>query len=240
MFRKIVSYFTLPLLLFLSNSSGNSASQSTGKSGDEQTATLERMIVATGSVTLDLNLDRLKGIYSGTEESKLDSFRFEVSPDSFFTIRVLNDVLRGPEPGSMGLIWGNSRTLPEPLNASSNQLVIEKIRSGQPFDMVVHDGKTGFVFFNVEADLYEYDAPAHLLSMKGGKLLVSEELANKLGCPAETGVNVGEISISASMYPIEIRTIVNGAAKSSTLPPRGGRTPDSPDGSVPGPDIVVG
>src|SRR5207253_10901943 len=89
MFRKILSYFTLPLLLFLSNSSGNSASQSTGKSGDGQTATLERMIVATGNVTMDLNLDRLKGIRSETQESKLAPFRFEVSPDSFFPIRVL-------------------------------------------------------------------------------------------------------------------------------------------------------
>jgi hypothetical protein len=82
MFRKILSYFTLPLLLFIGNSSGNSASQSTGKSGDGQTATLERMVVATGNVTMDLNLDRLKGIRSETE-AKLAPFRFEVSPDSF-------------------------------------------------------------------------------------------------------------------------------------------------------------
>src|SRR5207249_402135 len=104
MFRKILSYFTLPLLVFLSNSSANSASQSTGKSEDGQTATIERMIVATGNVTMDLNLDRLKGVHSEAQESKLAPFRFEVGPDSFFTIRVLNDVLRGPEPGSMGLI----------------------------------------------------------------------------------------------------------------------------------------
>src|SRR5256886_1270600 len=107
MFGKILSYFTLPLLFFLSNSSANSASQTTGKSGDGQTATLERMIVATGNVTMDLNLDRLKGIRSETQESKLAPFRFEVSPDSFFPIRVLNNVLRAPEPGSMQLIWGN-------------------------------------------------------------------------------------------------------------------------------------
>ena len=172
MFRKILSYFTLPLLLFLSNSSGNSASQTTGKSGDGQTATLERMIVATGNVTMDLNLDRLKGIRSETQESKLAPFRFEVGPDSFFTIRVLNDVLRGPEPGSMGLIWENSSVLPEPLNGSSNQLVVEKIRSGEPFDLVVRDGKTGFVFFNVEGHQYEYDAGAHLLSMQDRKSVV--------------------------------------------------------------------
>src|SRR5207248_1698481 len=80
---------------------------------------------------------------------------------------------------------------------------------------------------------YEYDGGAHLLSMQGGRLLVSEELANKLGRPAETGLNVGEISISTSVYPIEITKVVNGAAQSSVLPPRR-------EGSVPRPDIVVG
>src|SRR5205814_5531033 len=76
--------------------------------------------------------------------------------------------------------------------------------------------------------------------MKGGMLLASEGLANKLGRPGEIGVNAGEISISTSVYPIEITTVVNGAAQSSTLPPRRSRTPNTPDGSVPGPDIVVG
>src|ERR1044071_7279126 len=240
MVRKMLIYFTLPLLVFLSNSSANSASQSTGKSGDGQSATFERMIVATGNVTLDLNLDRLKGIHSEAQEANLDPFRFEVSPDSFFTIRVVNDVLRGPEPGSMRLVWGNSRSLPEALNGSSNQLVVEKIRSGESFDLVVRDGKTGFVFFNVEGHQYEYDAGAHLLRMEGGRLLVSEGLAKKLGRPGETGLNVGEISISTSVYPIEITKVVNGVAQSSVLPPRSGRAPNAPEGSVPGPDIVVG
>ena len=122
----------------------------------------------------------------------------------------------------MALIWGNSAVLPEPLNASSNQLVIEKIPSGEPFDLVVRDGKTGFVFFNIEGHLYDYDAAAHLLSIKGGRLLISEELANKLGRPADAGVIVGEISIATTMYPIEITTVVNGAAQSSILPPAKG------------------
>ena len=146
MFRKMLGYFTLPLLLLLSNSSGNSAPQLPGKSPEGQTGTREKLIVASGTVTMDLDLDRLKGIGSETQESKRDSVRFEVGPNSFFTILVFNNVLRGPEPGSMGLIGGNSRILPEPLNASSNQLVIEKIPSGEPFDLVVRDGKTGFVF----------------------------------------------------------------------------------------------
>ena len=219
MLKKILSYFTLPLLLLLSNSSGNSAPQLPGKSPEGQTGTLEKMIVARGNVAMDLDLNRLKGIGSGTQESKLDTFRFEVGPNSFFTILVFNNVLRGPEPGSMGLIWGNSAVLPEPLNASSNQLVIEKIPSGEPFDLVVRDGKTGFVFFNIEGNLYEYDAAAHLLSIKGGRLLISEEFANKLGRPAEAGLIVGGISIATTMYPIEITTVVNGAVNRRSCHP---------------------
>ncbi len=85
------------------------------------------MIVGSGNVSMDLDLDRLKGIRSATQEAKRETVRFEVGPNSFFTILVFNNVLRGPAPGSMGLIWGNSAVLPEPLNASANQLVIEKI-----------------------------------------------------------------------------------------------------------------
>ena len=62
----------------------------------------------------------------------------------------------------------------------------------QPFDLVVRDGKTGFVFFNIEGNLYEYDAAAHLLSIKDGRLLISEEFANELGRPADAGAVVGE------------------------------------------------
>ena len=123
MLKKMLGCFTLPLLLLLSNSSGNSAQQSPGKSPQGQTGTLEKMIVASGSATMDLDLDRLNEPGSVTEGSKLDTLRFQVRPNSSFTILVFNNVLRGPELGSMGLIWGNSAILPEPLNASSNQLV---------------------------------------------------------------------------------------------------------------------
>ena len=103
----------------------------------------------------------------------------------------------------------------------------------------MRDGKTGFVFFNIEGHLYDYDAAAHLLSIKGGRLLISEELANKLGRPADAGVVVGEISISTTMYPIEVTTVVNGAAQSSVLPREaaGRRVLRN---FVPGPDIIVG
>jgi len=237
--KKILGYFTLPLLLLLSNRSGNSEPQSPGKTPADQTVILERLTVASGSVAMDLDLDWFRGIRSETQKSKLDTVRFDVGPNSFFTIRVFNNLLRGPELGSMGLIRRNSAILPEPLNASSNHLVIEKIPSTEPFDLVVRDERTGFVFFNIEGHAYEYEAVGHSLTIKGGRLLISEELANKLGRPADAGSTVGQISIGATMYPIEIRTLVNGAARSSILPSRG-RTPNAPDAFVPGPDIIVG
>ncbi len=240
MFMKTLGYFALPLLLLLSNSTGNSAPQNSGKSSQGLTATVEKMVVASGNVALDLDVSLLRGIRSEAQESKLETFGFEVSPNSFFTIRVIDNDLRGPEPSSMGLISRNSAALPEPLNASSSQLVIEQTPSGEPYNLVVRDGKTGFTFFNVEGHLYEYDAAAHLFSVKGGRLLVSEELAKTLGRPAAAGSIVGKISIATTVYPIEVSTFVNGAVTSTTMPPRKGGAPNTPEGSVPGPDIVVG
>ena len=237
MLRKLLSHFTLPLLVLFGTGWGNSSAQLPDKSAGGQTGTFEKLIVATGSVTMDLDLNRLNGVDPAIKESNRNAVRFEVGPNSFFTVRVFNNVLRGPDPGSMGLLPASAANFPEPLRASSDQLVIEKIPSGEPFDLVVRDGKTGFVFFNVEGNVYDYDAAARGLSINNGRLLISEGLANKLGRPADAGAIAGEISIVATMYPIEITTYVNGAAKSSTLPPRSGA---APEGSVPGPDIVVG
>src|ERR1700737_5432341 len=114
MFKTILSYFMLPLLLLFSNNSGNSAAQVQKRSPEQPTGTLEKMIVASGSVAMDLDLNRLNGIGSATKQ---DTFRFEVRPNSFFTILVFNNVLRGPTLGSMGLIPENSATLPAPLKA---------------------------------------------------------------------------------------------------------------------------
>ncbi len=173
---------------------------------------------------------------TAAQESKRESVRFEVGPNSFFTILVFNDSLRGPQPGSMGLIGGPSAIFPEPLNASANQLSHRKAPVGfAHFDLVLRDGKTGFVFFNIEGHLYEYDAAARSLSIKGGRLLISEEFANRLGRPADASAVVGEISIAATVDPIEVTTLVNGAVKSATLPPREDGTPNTPARFCPGP-----
>jgi hypothetical protein len=236
MLRKMLSYFMLPLLLLFINSSGNSVAQSREKSPGGETGTREKMIVERGSVAMDLDLNRLNGISSAA--AKLDTLRFEVRPNSFFTVLVFNNVLRGPTLGSMGLIPQKPATLPALLKASFDQLVIEKVSSSEAFDIVVRDGKTDFIFFNIEGNLYDYDAGAHLLSIKDGRLLISEEFANRLGRPSAAGLNVGRLSAAMVMYPIEIAQVVNGAVQSAILPARGGGA-QNPE-AVSGPDVIIG
>ena len=117
----------------------------------------------------------------------VESFPFDISPNSFFTIRVFSGELRGADPGSMELLWRNAAALPEPLHASAGQLVLERTPSGEAYELVLRDGKTGFALFNIEGHLYEYDSAGRSLSINGGRLLISEELANKLGRPARRG-----------------------------------------------------
>src|SRR5262249_31914422 len=140
MLIRMLSYFTLPLALLLSNSSGISAAPS--KSTESQTGTLEKMIVATGNVSMDLDLNRLNGT-NASQESKPEALRFQVSSNSFFTVLVFNNSLRGSEMGSMGLVPTNSVGLPTALQASVNNLVIDKLSADAAYDMAVRDSKTG-------------------------------------------------------------------------------------------------
>src|SRR5439155_1297438 len=148
MLKRTLTAFMLPLLLLFCNSSQNSVAGSKQKSPDAQSGSLEKMIVASGSVAMDIDLNRLNGVNSVT--AKRETLRFTVAADSFFTALVFNDVLRGAEQGSIALIPQNSATLPAALSASLNQLVVEKLPSGEAFDLTVRDGKTGFAFFNIE------------------------------------------------------------------------------------------
>jgi hypothetical protein len=243
MLRKMFGYFVCPLLVLAGAGWENSTAQSSEKSPDGPTGTFEKLIVAQGDVALDLDLALLGATRSDAQAlqgNKRDTLRFEANPNSFFTLRVFNDVLRGLEPGSMRLVWKNSATVPEPLNASLNQLVLEKMSSTEAYDLVVRDRKSGLVFFNIEGALYDYDPAARLFSIHGGRLLISGEFANKLGRPAAAGAMAGEISIATTMVPIEITRFVNGEATSSILPPRSAGGGTAPAGAVAGPDIVVG
>jgi hypothetical protein len=252
--------FVLLLLLFFGNSSENYAAASANQPSHEATAsraataakaqskqktsgaptgTFQKMIAENGSVTINLDLNRLNGIRS--IGARPVTMRFDAAANSFFTILVFNDLLRGPEPGSMALSPSAGRNaagygLPMPLRASLSKLVVEKLPSEAAFDLAVRDGTTGFTFFNIEGHQYDYDSNAQSLSITGGNLLVSEEFANALGRPSDAGAIVGKISIGTALQPIEIDQVVNGELRSMMMPAL--RQPAV--GTQPGPDVIVG
>ncbi len=244
----LTGFLLLLLLLFVSPEAG-SRNSVTKKSpeGQAQSGTLQRMIVENGSVTMDLDLNRLNGIsFAPVRPAAL---QFSVAANSFFTILVFNDLLRGPDSGSMALVLQDSPaagvnapgySLPAALAASLKQLIVEKLPASEAFDLAVRDSKSGFVFFNIQGHQYDYDANAQLLGITGGNLLVSKEFANAFGRPSDAGATVGKISIGATMQPVEVQTIVNGELRSVVMPPlqgaAGGETPTL----VPGPDVIVG
>src|SRR5882724_7941107 len=240
MSKLMLSGFVLSLFLFLTLSQAGSQNSAINKNPDSrgQNGTLQRMIVENGMVTMDLDVDRLNA--DGSLAAKVVQLRFAAAANSFFSILVFNDLLRGPEQGSMALVPQYSTELPSALTASINQLAVEKLPSSEAFDIAVRDAKTGFTFFNIEGHQYAYDANAQLLGITGGNLLVSKEFANALGRPSDAGATVGKISIGATMQPVEVQTIVNGELRSVVMPPlqgaAGGETPTL----VPGPDVIVG
>src|SRR6478736_2432300 len=249
--------FALLLLLFLGNSTRNyaaasatataakaqfkqtvSESQPVSRSLDEGgTGTFQRMIVENGSVTMELDLNRLNGINSVGGSST--TLHFATAANSFFPIQVFNDQLRGPEPGSMALVAEAQPVpqLPAALGASLKQLVIEKLSPEAPFDLAVRDAKSGFTFFKIEGHQYDYQSKARSLSITGGRLVVSTEFAESLGRPSDAGAVAGKVSIGAAMQPIEIVHVdENGDVKSAALPAM-----NQPGvGTVPGPDVIVG
>jgi hypothetical protein len=199
---------------------------------------------------MDLDLDALNPqTFPGSLTARPATLQFAVAANSFFPILVFNDLLRAAEPGSMMLIpveaavpaagfsASQATRLPLQLGGSLKQLVVEKLASGQGFELAVRDGNTGFTFFNVEGSQYDYDAKAQSFSITGGRLLISKEFANALGRPSDAGAVVGKISVGAAMQPIEINRLdPNGDVIAASLPAL--HQPDV--GTVPGPDVIVG
>ena len=233
---KTISIALFSSLLIVSNSPAYSLTGLNQNGLDGNTGTLEKMIVASGSVAMDLNLDRLNGTGVDAKASQPSVLRFDVEHDSFFKILVFNNELRGPLPSSMALNPKNFVALPARLTASYQQLVVESMPWGEPFDLVVRDGRTGFTFFNIEGHQFDYDSNEHLLSIEMGRLLLSTEFATELGRTSDAGAIVGNIYITATMRPIEINQVVNGEATSDVLPALS--RPET--GTLPGPDVIVG
>src|ERR1044072_5223488 len=200
------------------------------------TGTLEKMIVADGRVAMNLDI-RLDG---ARPRSQVNTLSFEVAPNSFFTVVAFNGELRGVEPTSMALQPQSGAELPRGLPVglinSYQQLMIERTAWGEPYELVVRDAKTGFIFFNIEGHQYDYAAKEHVLGINNGRLLLSKDFAALLGGSAQAGTAIGTISITANMRAIEVTKVVNGEATSSVMPPAAGILA----GTVPGPDVIVG
>src|SRR5437667_6782021 len=86
-----------------------------------QRGTLQKMIVQNGSATMNLDLNRLNGIGSALQTTV--RLQFAVAANSFFTILVFTDLLRGPDHGSMALVphtsaaaWVNAPGYSPPLS----------------------------------------------------------------------------------------------------------------------------
>jgi hypothetical protein len=201
-----------------------------GPQGDM--VTVEKMIVATGTVSMELETAKLNGARSRAVNSTL---RFTVQSNAFFTIIVSNDELRGSLPSSMDVISETERSPVPTLQGSLNQLAIESLAPGGEYELAVRDSKSGFIYFYVEGHEVNFEPTIDNLSIKGGRLLVSPEYAAKLGRLDMERAVVGTININANMHPIEVNQVVNGEVVGSTLPAIG---PDA--GTRPGPDVVVG
>src|SRR5262245_14628483 len=223
MLKKTLIALALPLVSLLAIGAGNYTVRATQKNSNAQTGTLQKMIVENGSVTMDIDLDALNAqSFPGSLTARPVKLQFAVGANSFFPILVFNDRLRAAEPGSIALTPAEVNApahsnLPAALGASLKQLVVEKLPSGQTFDLAVRDGNTGRTFFNVEGGDYNYDAKAQSLSVTGGRLLISKDFANALGRPWNAGEVVGKISVGAAMQPIEVNRLVNGKPKSASL-----------------------
>ena len=166
---------------------------------------------------MQLDLNRLNGISSAGRPTTL---HFATAANSFFSILVFNDQLRGHEPGSIALVAEAQPVLglPASLAASLKQLVVEKFSPTRHSISLCVTARLGFTFFKIEGDQSHYQAKARLLSITGGRLVVSKEFAESLGRPSEAGTVAGEISIGAAMQPVEINRLdANGNVKSAIL-----------------------
>ena len=232
----------VPLLsvLFFANAPEIDASQPKQNGSEAPTGTLQKLIVENASVTIQLDLNGLNG--GNSLVARPVTLHFAAAANSFFPILVFNDLLRAVQPGSMALSPsrdGGISALPVQLSASAKQLVIVKLPSNQSSVLAVRDSKTGFTFFDVEGEDYEYNVDARSLGIAGGRLLISKQFAKALGRPSDAGAVVGKVSVGAAMQPIEITQVVNGKPKSVVVPPLSqGASPGA--GFVPGPDITVG
>src|SRR6266545_35395 len=134
MLKKTLTAFILSFLSLLGSGWENCAAQGSQKMSDAATGTLQKMIVESGSVTLDLDLNGLNG--SSSLVARPVTLHFAAAANSFLPILVFNDMLRAAETGSMTLVPQKTAgagvnaagysILPTALRASLGQLAVGK------------------------------------------------------------------------------------------------------------------
>jgi hypothetical protein len=249
-FKVTLAGFMFPLVLLFGSPHVDSRNPGTKNNnhGYAQSGTLQKMIVENASVTMQLDLNGLNG--SNSLVARPVTLHLAAAPNSFFPVLVFNDLLRGLQPGSMALALQNSSSagvnvtgysnLPAALRASLKRLTVEKLPSGQGFELAVRDSNTGFTFFDIEGHQYNYDAAARSFTITGGRLLISKQFARALGIPSEAGSVAGTISIGAAMQPIQIDQLVRGETTSMVMPPMQHAVGPGVPNLVSGPDVIVG
>ena len=233
---KTISAITLAILLPFVGMFGFLTEPAKMAASKDNSGTLEKMIVSSGKVSMTLDLNSLNGTRSLAKSVSLADLRFEAERDSFFTIVVFEDQLRGPIPGELPLTPIGKAEVPAVLNDSYERLVVEKTLPGEDYEFVVRDRKTWFPYFNVEGHEFSFDSRSDTFSLKDGRMLVTDRFAAEIGRPEVAGKSVGLLAISAKMTPIEVTELVNGEIVSNVMPAL-----NVPEGTlVPGPDVVVG
>src|SRR5215813_12434681 len=136
MLKVIPTAFVLSLLWLFAPADVQSGGKNQANS-ENGSGTIQKMIVETASVTMQLDLNGLNG--SNSLVARPVTLQFSVAANSFFPILVFNDLLRSVEPGSIALIPQHVPTLPARLGASLKHLIVEKLPSNQGFDLAVRD-----------------------------------------------------------------------------------------------------
>lgn len=202
---------------------------------DSESGLLEKMIVANGSVALDVDL----GLLSGAEGiSRTENLAFEAEKNAFFAMLVFNNEIRGTIPSMLPIHPQQKANLPAKLQESYERLAIESLPAGGQYELILRDSKTGFHFFNVDGPEFAFDPETRTITITAGRVLVSDDLAAELERPDTAGKSIGSINISTKMRTIETARIVNGGVESGKLPAGYGMEDNA--GTVPGPDVIVG
>jgi hypothetical protein len=151
---------------------------------------LEKMIVANGTVTMDLDLARLGG--SSTKGATSTSIKFDVEENTFFSIIVFNDELRGPIPSSMPLKLKEAGNLPARMSGAYERLSLDSLPFGGPYELVIRDGGTGMILFGIEGIEYNFDPASDVLEARRARLVMSPEHAEHVNRGKDAGKIVGD------------------------------------------------